>query len=136
MTEDALDAELSRPTPALVEAFRRLDGDLVVLGAGGKMGPTLVRLAQRASADAGIERRITAVARFSDPRARRAIESVGGRALEADLLEPDVVAALPDAPNVVFMAGQKFGTDHDGGRTWAINAFLPGLVAHRYRSAR
>ncbi|MGE3616839.1 MAG: NAD-dependent epimerase/dehydratase family protein [Gemmatimonadales bacterium] len=136
MTEDALDAELSRPTPALVEAFRRLDGDLVVLGAGGKMGPTLVRLAQRASADAGSERRITAVARFSDPRARRAIESVGGRALEADLLEPDVVAALPDAPNVVFMAGQKFGTDHDGGRTWAINAFLPGLVAHRYRSAR
>lgn len=136
MDEAALDDELSRPTPALIDAFRHLEGDLVILGAGGKMGPTLVRLAARAAIEAGAWRRITAVARFSDPRAFELVEGAGARALQADLLDPAAVAALPDAPNVVFMAGQKFGTAADPSHTWAINTLVPGLVAHRYRTAR
>lgn len=134
--ESALEDDLAHPTPALVDAFRHLDGDIVVLGAGGKMGPSLVRLAMRASLEAGTRRRITAIARFSDPRAFDLVEAAGARALAADLLDPDQVRSLPDAPNVVFMAGQKFGTSHDPSHTWAINTVVPGFVAHRYRESR
>ena len=134
--EAILEDELAHPTPALVEAFRHLAGDIIVLGAGGKMGPSLVRMAVRATLDAGIHRRITAVARFSDPRAFELIEAAGARALTADLLDPGAVAALPDAPNVVFMAGQKFGTRDDPSHTWAINTVAAGIAAHRYRNSR
>jgi nucleoside-diphosphate-sugar epimerase len=134
--EAELEDELARPTPAVIDAFRHLEGDLIVLGAGGKMGPSLVQLAARAALEAGTWRRITAVARFSDRRAFDLIEGCGARALEADLLDPGVVAALPDAPNVVFMAGQTFGTTGDPSHTWAINTFVPGLAAHRYRESR
>ena len=127
--DEALDAELSEPGPVLLLPA----GDVVVLGAGGKMGPTLVRLLARAAETGG---RITAVSRFTDQRARLSIERAGASTIAADLLDPDQVAHLPDAPNVIFMAGQKFGTTGQEARTWAINAFVPGLVAHRYRTAR
>ena len=127
--DEALDDELSEPRPAPP----MLPGDIMVLGAGGKMGPTLVRLLVRAG---GGNRRITAVSRFADDRARRSIEQAGAVTLAADLLDPDQVAGLPDAPNVIFMAGQKFGTTGQEARTWAINTFAPGLAAHRYRGAR
>jgi nucleoside-diphosphate-sugar epimerase len=135
-TDAALDDELSRPPPGLIEAFRRLDGDVLVLGAGGKMGPTLVALAIRAAAESRVSRRVTAVARFSDPAARAVVEAAGARTIAADLVDPDLVAGLPFVPNVIFMVGQKFGTTGDPGRTWAVNALVPGLVAHRYREAR
>lgn len=134
--EDQLDDQLSMPTAAVVDAMRRLDGEILVLGAGGKMGPSLVRLAVRATNEASHRRRVTAVARFSDPRARDLIQQTGARAVTADLLDPELVMALPDAPNVILMAGQKFGTDADPSRTWATNTLLPGLVAHRYRTSR
>ena len=127
--DEALDDELSEPRPAPP----MLPGDIMVLGAGGKMGPTLVRLLVRAG---GGNRRITAVSRFGDGRARRSIEQAGAVTLAADLLDPDQVAGLPDAPNVIFMAGQKFGTTGQEARTWAINTFAPGLAAHRYRAGR
>ena len=127
--DEALDDELSEPRPAPPMP----PGDIVVLGAGGKMGPTLVRLLVRAG---GGNRRITAVSRFSDDRARRSIEQAGAVTLAADLLDPDQVAGLPDAPNIIFMAGQKFRTTGQEARTWAINTFAPGLAAHRYRAAR
>ncbi len=134
--ETALELDLSEPTPALIDAMRRTPGDIVILGAGGKMGPTLAQLAVRASKAAGGNRRIIAVARFSNPDTRLAIEAAGARCITADLLDPERLAELPDAPNVIFMAGQKFGTTGDTARTWAINALLPGLVAQRYRDAR
>lgn len=128
----ALDEELSRPDARLIERLATVPGDVVILGAGGKMGPTLVRLLVRAAPG----RRVTAVSRFSDARAQASIEAAGALTVAADLLDPDQVRGLPDAPNVIFMAGQKFGTTGQEARTWAVNALTPGLAAHRYRASR
>jgi nucleoside-diphosphate-sugar epimerase len=136
MDETALDELLSRPTPAVVEAMGRLSGDLLILGAGGKMGPSLARLARRGSEEAGVVRRVIAVSRFSDPGIRESLAQGGVESIGGDLLDPAFLAGLPEAPNVVFMAGQKFGTTDDSPRTWAINAFLPGLVAQRFAASR
>jgi len=100
------------------------------------MGPSLARLAVRASAEAGAARRVIAVSRWSDAGARAALERDAVETLAADLFDRDRLAALPDAPNVVYLAGQKFGTVGDAARTWAVNALLPGLVAERFASAR
>ncbi len=134
--EAALNHILTTPTDALVATLRKLPGDIVVLGAGGKMGPSLVGLLCRASAAAGSTRRVTAVARFSDPAARTLTEAAGATVCPIDLFEPGAVERLPDAPNVIYMVGQKFGTGQDAGRTWAVNAYLPGLVAARYAGSR
>ncbi len=134
--EHQLELDLSEPTGPLVAAMNRIPGDLIVLGAGGKMGPTLVRLALRAGRTSGRPRRITAVSRFRSDAVRSALAAAGAETIAADLLDPGLVRALPDAPNVIFMAGQKFGTDDDAGRTWALNTFLPGLVAERYAGSR
>ncbi len=136
LTEPALEELLSRPTPEVTEAMGNLGGDLLILGAGGKMGPSLARLAQRGSDEAGVERRVIAVARFSDPSLRDALETDGVETIGCDLFDRAQLARLPDAPNIVFMVGQKFGTTGDQPRTWAINAYLPGLVAERFPGAR
>jgi len=134
--EAALEELLSRPTAAVVEAMRALTGDLLILGAGGKLGPSLARLARRASQEAGGEHRVLAVARFSDSSLRSLLECDGVDTLECDLFDHEKLAALPDASNVIYLVGQKFGTSGDEARTWAVNAFLPGLVAERFPEAR
>jgi nucleoside-diphosphate-sugar epimerase len=134
--DGVLEELLSRPTPAVVDAVRALDGDLMLLGAGGKMGPSLARLARRASEEAGVRRRVIAVARFSDAQLRSLLEAEGIETLACDLLDREQVARLPEVPNLIYMAGQKFGTTGDEARTWAINAFLPGVVAERFPQAR
>ena len=134
--EPALDHILSTPTDAVVETLRRVPGDIIVLGAGGKMGPSLVGLLCRGIEAAGSRARVTAVARFSDPAARATIDATGATLRAADLFEPGAIERLPDAPNVIFMVGQKFGTGQDAARTWAVNAYLPGLVATRYAASR
>jgi len=136
--EEELDELLSQPTEATVEALRRAPGDLVVLGAGGKMGPTLARMARRAAdrADAGARRRVIAVSRFTSETARRALENADVEAVSCDLLDARAVAALPDAANVVFMAGQKFGTSDAPARTWMMNVVVPALCAERYAGSR
>jgi nucleoside-diphosphate-sugar epimerase len=137
-TEEELDALLSEPSAATVEALRRAPGDIVVLGAGGKMGPTLARMAARAAvaADGGGSRRVIAVSRFSARRAADELERHGVEVVAADLLDPDAVDALPDAPNVIYMAGQKFGTSDAPSRTWMMNVVVPAHCARRYASAR
>lgn len=141
-SDTALDELLSRPTPAVVEAMGGIDGGLLILGAGGKMGPGLVRLAQRASreageaGEAGVERRIVAVARFSDRELEATLHRDGIETIRCDLFDAGQVAALPDLPNIVFMVGQKFGTMGDEPRTWAVNVFLPGVIATRFPAAR
>ena len=135
-SEPELDELLSRPTPPLIEAMRALEGDLMILGAGGKMGPSLARLARRALEEARVRGRVLAVARFSDPRLRSALERGGIDALECDLFDRDRVARLPEVSNVVYMVGQKFGTTGEEARTWAINAYLPGLTMERFPHAR
>jgi nucleoside-diphosphate-sugar epimerase len=134
--EGDLEERLSRPSARDVEAMAALEGDILVLGASGKMGPSLCKLARRASDEAGIQKRVIAVARYSDPDARRDLEHAGVDTIPSDLLESGALGALPDAPNVVYMAARKFGTTGAEHLTWAINTFLPGLVAERYRDSR
>ena len=135
-TEEDLDERLSRPTEADSAALAAMEGDLLLLGAGGKMGPSLARLARRSAGKAGISKRIIAVARFTNNRLITQLESSGIETLSCDLLDPGILAALPDAPNVVFMAARKFGTTGAEHLTWAMNTYLPGLVAERYRESR
>ncbi len=134
--EAALEALLSRPVAPVVEALGALEGDILVLGAGGKMGPSLARLARRASDAAGVRRRVIAVSRFALRVTRDALERDGVETIACDLFDPLALAALPDAPNVIYMVGQKFGTTGAAARTWATNTLLPGLVARRFSGSR
>ncbi len=134
--EAQLDDVLTTPTPALAASLARQGGDVLILGVAGKMGPTLARLARRALDQAGSTARVIGVARFSQPERRRQLEEVGVETLTADLLEPGALAALPDAPNVIYLAGRKFGSTGQEELTWAMNTYLPGLVADRYRASR
>jgi nucleoside-diphosphate-sugar epimerase len=131
--EQALDDALSEPRANTRDALASAPGDIIILGAGGKMGPTLARMARRASEDG---RRVIAVSRFSSDAARESLEHAGIETIAGDLLDRDFVARLPDAPNVVFMAGQKFGTTESPSRTWMMNVVLPALCAERYLGSR
>jgi nucleoside-diphosphate-sugar epimerase len=127
---------LSEPSAAAIDAMRRAGGDLVVLGAAGKMGPTLARMARRAMDAAGAAYRVIGVSRFSSPDLQRALEVHGVEAIRCDLLDEAAVARLPDAANIIFMAGRKFGSTGGEPLTWAMNAHLPSLVCRRYRASR
>ncbi|MGW7285195.1 NAD-dependent epimerase/dehydratase family protein [Streptomyces sp. NPDC054847] len=132
----ALEERLSRPSEALVKDLGRIDGDIVVLGAAGKLGPSLVRLAVRGVAEAGTGARVVAVSRFGRPGSAEALREAGAEVVHADITDPDALSALPDAANVVYLVGAKFGTDGNEHATWATNAYLPGRVAERYTGAR
>jgi len=135
-TETELEDVLSRPSDADVAAMAQLEGDLLILGVGGKMGPSLARRARRAIVKTGVPKRIVAVARFSEHGLRDSLESNGIETVTSDLLEPGSLSKLPDMPNVIFMAARKFGTTGSEDLTWAMNTHLPGLVAERYRASR
>ncbi len=135
-SEEQLEDLLSRPGARDIEAMRALSGDLLILGAGGKMGPSLARRARRAIDAAGLRKRVIGVARFSNPQVREELERRGIETIAADLLEPGQLANLPEAENVVFMAARKFGTTVEEWLTWAMNAYLPGRVAERYRASK
>ncbi|MBP7933984.1 MAG: NAD(P)-dependent oxidoreductase [Phycisphaerae bacterium] len=135
-SEEQLDDVLTEPTPSLVKNLSGLDGDIIILGVAGKMGPTLARLARRALDQAGSTSRVIGVARFSEPGLREQLERRGIETLAGDLLEPDVLAGLPDAPNVIYLAGRKFGSTGQEELTWAMNAYLPARVAEKYRQSR
>lgn len=111
-------------------------GDLMLLGAGGKMGPSLARLARRSADQAGGRRRVIAVSRFSEAGLEGALEAEGIETISCDLFDPAQRAGLPDAPNIIYMAGQKFGTTGEEARTWAVNGYLPGVVAERFPKSR
>jgi hypothetical protein len=135
-TVDALEAMLSEPTPGVIDSMRQLHGDLIVLGVGGKMGPTLARMAKQASDLAGVRRRIIGVSRFSAPDEEAKLQAHGVETIRCDLLDKEAVAPLPDAPNVVFMTGMKFGSTGQEALTWAMNAYVPSIVCERYRRSR
>lgn len=135
-TEEKLNEMLTTPSAKLVDDVKKIKGDIMVLGAGGKMGPTLCILAKNAIRAAGIEKRVIAVSRFSDSVALELLHSNGVETISADLLDRDSLDALPEVENVIFMAGRKFGTD--GGTeylTWAMNATLPALVAYKFKKS-
>jgi nucleoside-diphosphate-sugar epimerase len=133
---DQLEELLSRPTPALLTTLQTLDSDLVILGVSGKMGPTLARMAVRAIAELGLPHKVYGVARFSQPAAREPLDAAGVHTITCDLLDRAALAQLPDSANVIFMAGQKFGTTGAQHMTWGINTYLPALAAERYAQAR
>lgn len=135
-TEEALEERLSRPTIADAEAIKSLNGDLIILGVGGKMGPSLACRARRAVELAGVRKRVLAVSRFSNPNLVQQLQSSGVETITSDLLEPGALEALPDVANVIFMAARKFGTTGGENLTWAMNTYLPGRVAERYRRSR
>ena len=135
-SEQQLEDLLSSPSEADVAALRALDGDLLILGAGGKMGPSLARRAQRAAQAAGVAKKITAISRFSDGIVEEQIQAAGVDTVRADLCDFDRLAELPDADNVIFMAGRKFGSTGAAHLTWAANAYLPARIAERYRRSR
>lgn len=134
--EAQLDELLSRPTPAAVETMRQLGGDVVVLGVAGKMGPTLARMVKRASEAAGTPRRVIGVSRFSEAGQAEALRSQGVETIRCDLLDEAAVTSLPDAPLVIYMAGRKFGSSGLESLTWAMNTYLPAIVARRYAGSR
>jgi nucleoside-diphosphate-sugar epimerase len=124
------------PSSQLVTDIKKIEGDIMVLGAGGKMGPGLAKLAVRAINKAGIKKRVIAVSRFSDASIRNNLENDGVEIIPADLLNETELAALPQVPNILYLAGTKFGTTGKEPFTWAMNAYLPGRVASRFSYSR
>ncbi len=131
-----LEERLSRPTDADIAALSQLQGNLLILGVAGKMGPTLAKLARRSIAESGSSSRVIAVSRFSDATVRSDLEASGIETIACDLLNSKELAKLPDSGNVIFMAGRKFGTQGAAHLTWAANTYLPGLIADRFRNSR
>jgi nucleoside-diphosphate-sugar epimerase len=134
-TEDDLDELLTRPRPELITFVKGLRSPLMLLGAGGKMGPTLAVLARRAADAAGHSLEIIAASRFSDIATRRWFEVRGVQVLPLDLLNRDAVARLPDTANAIYLVGLKFGTSNDPAQTWAVNTLVPANIAERYPRA-
>ena len=128
-------AELLQPSEELIAAITKLDGDILILGAGGKIGPSLALLARSAIAGAGISKRVIGVSRFSEPGQKEELEAAGIETLTADLLNEEQLQALPEVKNVLFLAGTKFGTTGQEPFTWAMNTYLPGRVAEKYRNS-
>ncbi len=134
-SEEELEEALSRPTEAVVETLRHMDGDLILLGVAGKMGPTLARMARRALDSIGKKNRVLGVARFS-AGGEKELATCGVEPLRCDVLDEEQVARLPDASHVVMMTGMKFGTSGNSSMTWAVNDYAPMLMARRYRTSR
>jgi nucleoside-diphosphate-sugar epimerase len=128
-----LEDRLSDPRPALVDDLAALDGDILVLGAGGKLGPSLVRLALRAVAGS---KTVIAVSRFGNMAEAEALAAAGARIVSADLTDETSLAALPDCANVVYLVGAKFGSTGREPDTWYTNTYLPGRVAERFKASR
>ncbi|MHB9028919.1 MAG: NAD-dependent epimerase/dehydratase family protein [Candidatus Latescibacterota bacterium] len=135
-TEEELDAFLSVPQPETVELMKRLDGDIMVLGISGKMGPTLGRMIVDAARDAGVQKNVYGVSRFTDSGAVEKLESWGVSCIRCDLMDMNQVARLPKVRNIIYMAGRKFGKVGTDYLYWAINAVAPANAARHFHSSR
>src|SRR5690242_16412318 len=131
-----LERRLSEPSDADRAFIRHLEGDIIVLGAGGKMGPSLAKLAKRTAEEAGVRKRIMAASQFTSEGARRDLEASGIEVLACDLLNPIEVGQLPGCENVLYLAGRKFGSTDRPDLTWAMNAIAPAIAAYHYRRSR
>ncbi len=134
--DEQLEEVLSRPSQKTVDMFGKLDGDIIFLGIAGKIGPSLAQMAKRACDKAGVKKNIIGVSRFSDAKERRQIESYGIRTIKGDLLDKDFIVGLPQVKNVFFLAGMKFGSLENLSMTWAVNTYVPALVADHYKNSR
>ena len=135
-TIDQLEDLLSEPTPGAIETLGRIEGDMILLGVAGKMGPTLARMAKRASDAAGIRRRVIGVSRFTARDQEAQLQSHGIETIRCDLLDEEAINLLPEIPNVIYMVGFKFGTTGQEATTWAANSYLPGVVCRKFRQSK
>lgn len=135
-TISELENKLSTPSDRLIRDLAGVDGDILVLGVGGKMGPSLAKLAQRGIREAGKNAKVIGVSRFSSGTLQEELEAEGIETIAADLLDEESLSGLPDVPNVIYMAGNKFGTTGKEYFTWAMNAYLPGRVAEKFKDSR
>ncbi len=131
----ALEERYTRPSEALIADVKKIEGDIVLLGIGGKMGPSMGKLLVDALREAGMSNRVIGVSRFSNQQAKEELLAVGIEVIACDLLNDEELFNLPDAPNVIYLAGNKFGTTGKENFTWAMNAYLPGRVAEKYKNS-
>jgi len=136
LNEQELDEMLSRPSEALVKMMSGLDGDILLLGVGGKIGISMALMAKRAVDLSGIKRRVIGLSRFSQKDLIPILENAGIEIVKGDLLDPAFVNSLPKVKNMIFLAGMKFGSEENLSLTWAINSYLPGLVADHFTESR
>ncbi len=134
--EEQLDELLSRPVNETVEMFRRLEGDIMILGIAGKIGPSLALMAKRASHEAGLDKRIIGVSRFRNKADKEKLENSGIETISGDLLDTEFLKSLPSVKNIFFLAGMKFGAEDNLAMTWAVNTYLPALVAETFKKSR
>jgi nucleoside-diphosphate-sugar epimerase len=135
-TEAQLESALAQPSDADIEAIAQLDGDVLIVGAGGKMGPSLARRIQHAIGESGSRTRVWAASRFSSGAVRASLESAGVETVACDLLDREQINGLPDCPHVLFLAGRKFGTSDRTDLTWITNTVVPAHVAERFAQSR
>lgn len=131
----ALEAGLTLPSEALINDIAKIKGDIILLGVGGKMGPSMAKLAKKAIDIAGTGSKVIGVSRFSGSELRNELEAAGVQTIAADLLNQEQLDALPQAANIIYLAGQKFGTTGKENFTWAMNTYLPGRVAEKYKDS-
>ena len=131
-----LKEQLLKPSDALVNDIAQLEGDIIILGAGGKIGPSIARLTRQALDLAGKTNRVIGISRFSEAGLQQELNNDGIETIAADILDDAQLQALPEAPNVLYLAGTKFGTKNNEPYTWAMNAYLPGRVAQKYKNSR
>ena len=131
-----LKEQFLKPSDALVNDIAQLEGDIIILGAGGKIGPSIARLTRQALDLAGKTNRVIGISRFSEAGLQQALNNDGIETIAADILDDAQLQALPEAPNVLYLAGTKFGTKNNEPYTWAMNAYLPGRVAEKYKNSR
>ena len=135
-TETQLESYLSEPTDEVIAAIAALEGDILILGVGGKVGPTLAKQAKRAIDCAGITKRVIGVSRFSTSGVQESLQEAGIETIAADLLSENSLQNLPNTRNVILMAGRKFGSIGNESLTWAMNSYMPGRVAEKFRTSR
>ncbi|MFD1037559.1 NAD-dependent epimerase/dehydratase family protein [Virgibacillus byunsanensis] len=134
-TIEELDEIMTKPSPRLINDLKQISGDIMILGVGGKMGPSLAKLTKRAIDEAALEKKVIGVSRFSSGPLQKELESFGIKTITADLLNDKELQALPDVKNIIFMAGKKFGTMGNEHVTWGMNTYLPGRVAEKFSNS-
>ncbi|CAG5068059.1 hypothetical protein DYBT9623_00787 [Dyadobacter sp. CECT 9623] len=132
----SLEEKWLSPSEALIEDIKRIDGDIMVLGAGGKIGPSICRLAKQAIERAGLDKRVVAVSRFSEGGLAEELNAEGIETISANILDDKQLQDLPEIDNVLYLAGTKFGTSNNEPYTWAMNTYLPGRVAEKFRRSK
>ncbi len=126
---------LSLPTTETIKMFSEVEGDIMFLGIGGKIGPTLARMAKRACDKAGVKKRIIGVSLFESDQQREKIEDMGIETIHGDLLDIDFINSLPKTKNVFFLAGMKFGSEENISLTWAVNSYMPALIGDHFKGS-